>query len=1083
MAVGGVGEISEQPVVDAGDHSGAIPGVVTRPRIAQLLSAAWERRVTVVIAGGGYGKTTALRQLSSGERSQWLALKAPDRSVETLAPRVAEAVGAVDGTVVAPVAMIGATDRRGFAEGQATAICEALDQQDGELLLVLDDVDHLTDGDSSSQFLSTLCLQAPSRLHVVLSGRRLPSLGLGSARGRGELMELNAPDLAFTPEETAALLVERLGRRAASLAQRCWDLTAGWPAALQLIADRLDRLDPARWEQTLEQLRLHRGPLWREFAADLIEREEPAAQRILAFASVAPVVDGDLLAANGIAAAEAELDSLQARGLLVVSGEDGRRTLSPVLTGAVAERLAVTEAEEVRQQAAAWFESCGRLDEALECAVAGPAQEQLSFLARQGESLVARGHASRVAQILRQLGTGDGVALDTILAAALVASGDWDGALEVFGSMQQNSGTPLMPAVAWRFGALLYLRSDTEAAWEVLSAAFGGGPESADDALVAAWLSSTLWGRGQIEEAERIGSVALAQARASGDPGASAAAHVAVALAAASRGDRERNERHYRLALNAAAKAGDSVQIARIHANLSSRAAEEGNFSGAIKEADLAISAGAGHNLFSALAMSNKAEALLRTGELDEARALLLQAIEMFTSLGSLLVCAPYTQLAAVDAERGDFARAQKSLERAYRLAEEAEDIHALVVALSGLAGLLTDDDPQTARVYAKQAVEQATSLERAHALCALSWVELSSGNRAEATRLSVEAQAESRRTGDSPSLARALELAAVAAEPVDQPQLEKAVELWREVGDPIAAERADLMLAVFRGDASRVKELREGLARRGVQPELGPTGLVLRAQGKNDEVTITTLGRFSVSRDGQAIPLVAWQSRKARDLLKMLVARRGRTLTRDAAAEALWPNEEAGRLPNRLSVALSTLRKVLDPDRAHSPDHLIAADNQSLALRMERVSVDVAAFLDAAALGVALTSEGDWSAAERRLRQADSLYTGDFLEEDLYEDWAVDCREEARSAAQEVTRLLARAASRGNSDEDAIRYLRRLLERDPYDADAWTALLGAQLRLRRYGEARRQHSVYARRMAELAIPPLPLARTLDARP
>ena len=94
-----------------------------------------------------------------------------------------------------------------------------------------------------------------------------------------------------------------------------------------------------------------------------------------------------------------------------------------------------------------------------------------------------------------------------------------------------------------------------------------------------------------------------------------------------------------------------------------------------------------------------------------------------------------------------------------------------------------------------------------------------------------------------------------------------------------------------------------------------------------------------------------------------------------------------------------------------------------------------------------------------------------------------MDCREEARSAAQEISRLLARAAASRNDDEEATRYLRRLLDRDPYDADAWTALLGAQLRLRRYGEARRQHAVYARRMAELEIPPIPLARTADARP
>jgi DNA-binding SARP family transcriptional activator len=373
--------------------------------------------------------------------------------------------------------------------------------------------------------------------------------------------------------------------------------------------------------------------------------------------------------------------------------------------------------------------------------------------------------------------------------------------------------------------------------------------------------------------------------------------------------------------------------------------------------------------------------------------------------------------------------------------------------------------------------------LERAAALCALAWVELSSGNHAEAAGVSIEAQAEARRTGDTPSLARALELAGAATEPVNQDQLEAATVLWRELGDPIATLRAELMLAACSGDAGRVRDLREELARRGVHPEIGPVGLLLRARGPVTAVAVTTLGRFTVSRAGQVIPLAAWQSRKARDLLKMLAARRGRPLTRDAAAEALWPGEAPAALSNRLSVALSTLRRVLDPERAHAADHFVAADNRSLALRIDHVSLDVAAFLDAAAAGLALASRGDRCTAERELLRAENLYTGDFLEEDLYEDWAVDCREEARSAGLDVTRLLARAAAERRDEEDAIRYLRRLLERDPYDADAWAALLGAQLRLQRYGEARHQHAVYARRMAELAIAPIPLARMVDARP
>src|SRR6516165_4410704 len=114
-------------------------------------------------------------------------------------------------------------------------------------------------------------------------------------------------------------------------------------------------------------------------------------------------------------------------------------------------------------------------------------------------------------------------------------------------------------SVAWRFGALLYFRGDSAAALEVLRAGRGDGDRTrADEALVAAWLSSTHWSRGEAEAAAALASSALALAERSGDHRALAAAHVACALVAAGAGDRERNERHYRAAIVAAADAGDS---------------------------------------------------------------------------------------------------------------------------------------------------------------------------------------------------------------------------------------------------------------------------------------------------------------------------------------------------------------------------------------------------------------------------------------------------------------------------------------------------------------------------------------------
>ena len=202
----------------------------------------------------------------------------------------------------------------------------------------------------------------------------------------------------------------------------------------------------------------------------------------------------------------------------MTSGGDGARTLSPVLAEAIAERLPMPRSRT----------SAGRPQCVWSSPIASRKRRVRRRWATRGDPGASRpvrreargaGYGLRVAEVLRVVGTGNRPALDAILAAALVAVGDWDGAMEMFGLIYRNAaGAPLDAAIAWRFGALLYLRSDIEAAHEVLSAAYREGSGTSDDALVAAWLSSTLWGRGEVEDAANVADVALRKAEAAVTP-------------------------------------------------------------------------------------------------------------------------------------------------------------------------------------------------------------------------------------------------------------------------------------------------------------------------------------------------------------------------------------------------------------------------------------------------------------------------------------------------------------------------------------------------------------------------------------
>jgi len=235
--------------------------------------------------------------------------------------------------------------------------------------------------------------------------------------------------------------------------------------------------------------------------------------------------------------------------------------------------------------------------------------------------------------------------------------------------------------------------------------------------------------------------------------------------------------------------------------------------------------------------------------------------------------------------------------------------------------------------------------------------------------------------------------------------------------------------------------------------------------------VSVRCLGAFRVFRDGEPVPVNAWQSKKARTLLKILLARRGRSTTREFLMDALWPEEDPDKLANRLSVALATVRSVLDPAKRHPPDYFLAGGKDAVRLNLAHLPVDVEAFISLAEQGLALDRQGRTLQAEGLLRQAEASYGGDFLEEDPYEDWAVDLREEAHSTYVSVAKTLARLAETVGDHDSAARYYLRILEKDSWDERAHLGLVKVLERAGRHGEARRRYRTYVQRMEEIDVP------------
>jgi DNA-binding SARP family transcriptional activator len=238
--------------------------------------------------------------------------------------------------------------------------------------------------------------------------------------------------------------------------------------------------------------------------------------------------------------------------------------------------------------------------------------------------------------------------------------------------------------------------------------------------------------------------------------------------------------------------------------------------------------------------------------------------------------------------------------------------------------------------------------------------------------------------------------------------------------------------------------------------------------------ICIQSLGGFSVVRDGDVVRTSEWQSKKARELLKLLVARRGRPAPRPYLMETLWPGEEPPRVANRLSVALSTIRNVLDPGRRFPPNRFVPADNDSVAISLDAVEVDLERFLAAANDGLRLLRRGETDRGLPILEGATAAYTGSFLEENPYDDWAIPAREEARAAYIAGARALATRAASGTEPDGAVPYFLRILELDRYDEQAGLGLVGALADAGRHGDANRHYMNYRCAMADLGVQPAP---------
>jgi ATP/maltotriose-dependent transcriptional regulator MalT len=192
---------------------------VVRARLVDALAARFDVDLTVLVAGAGFGKTTALAQaLRANEAAPrgidaWVACEPSDEDAARLGAAVAAALGSDDGP----------------ADPLERALDALRRTAPVDTCLVLDDLHELAAGSPGERFVVDLATHLPAHAHLVLASRTPVPVPLARRRAAGQVAELDADALAFTAAEVSSLTRLVGGDEGA-----CADL-AGWPSLVRLV--------------------------------------------------------------------------------------------------------------------------------------------------------------------------------------------------------------------------------------------------------------------------------------------------------------------------------------------------------------------------------------------------------------------------------------------------------------------------------------------------------------------------------------------------------------------------------------------------------------------------------------------------------------------------------------------------------------------------------------------------------------------------------------------------------------------------------------------------------------------------------
>jgi LuxR family maltose regulon positive regulatory protein len=376
------------------------PGLIDRPRLLDLASRLSAKRLAVIKAPAGFGKTSLAATWSDrirrdGSLVAWLTIDSGDDEPSAFLFYMTQAIRRAAGGVGSDA--LDLIDEAFLISPQAivSSLINDLIDVDEEICLFLEDY-HWVSHPGIHGMVAFFLKNAPSHVHVVVTTRTEPPLPLASLRANNQLLEIDASALRFDLQETRELLGrERPGGLELEDVSLLHSRTEGWPAALRIVAcTSSPGQDFAQFVRNLSGAQ-------RTINAYLAEMLAGLPRDLASFMLQTAILDrlsGPLCdAVTQAASSQALLLSIEKQQLLLTALDQECRWFRyhPLLTDHLKQRLESELGDEVaalHRRAADWFASQEMWTEAAQHAIAaGDTDRALDWIQNCAMGLVKRG--------------------------------------------------------------------------------------------------------------------------------------------------------------------------------------------------------------------------------------------------------------------------------------------------------------------------------------------------------------------------------------------------------------------------------------------------------------------------------------------------------------------------------------------------------------------------------------------------------------------------------------------------------------------------------------------------------------------